>query len=157
MKRSTVPWVVLGALVIAALVWAAWPGGSQTASERAHELATELRCPDCEGLSVADSSSSSGAAIRRDVRTRVNEGQSDEVIRQAYVDRYGESILLDPQGGGLGFLVWGVPFVALVLGAGGLALAMRRWRREPRMHATAADESLVATTRSDRGGTGGGE
>jgi cytochrome c-type biogenesis protein CcmH len=148
-KRSMLPWVGLGVLVVAALVWAAWPGGSPTASERAHELATELRCPDCEGLSVADSSSSSAAAIRHDVRRRVDAGQSDATIRQAYVDRYGESILLDPQGGGLGVLVWGVPVAALILGAGGLVLAMRRWRREPRMHATAADESLVATTRRD--------
>lgn len=156
-RRSIAPWLLLGGLVIAALVWAAWPGGSQTASERAHELATEIRCPDCEGLSVADSSTSSAAAIRRDVRTRVHQGQSDAVIRQAYVDRYGESILLDPQGGGLGFLVWGVPIVALVLGAGGLALAMRRWRGEPRMHATHADESLVATTRAAEDRPGGGE
>jgi len=157
MTRSTAPWVVLGGLVIAALVWAAWPGASPTATERAHNLATELRCPDCEGLSVADSSSSSAAAIRHDLRTRVDEGQSDAVIRKAYVDRYGESILLDPQGGGLGILVWGVPVAALVLGAGGLALAMRRWRREPRMHATPADETLVTTTRGTGGRMGGGE
>jgi len=156
-RRSIALWLLLGGLVIAALVWAAWPSGSQTASERAHELATEIRCPDCEGLSVADSSSSSASAIRHDLRTRVNEGQSDEVIRQAYVDRFGESILLDPQGGGLGIIVWGVPVAALVLGAGGLVIAMRRWRREPRMHATSADESLVATTRATDGRLGGGE
>ncbi len=94
----TAPWLALGAVVIAALVWAAWPdGGDRTASDRASELAAELRCPDCEGLSVADTSTSTARAIRRDIRTRIDAGQSDAEIRQAYVDRYGESILLKPE------------------------------------------------------------
>jgi hypothetical protein len=36
-----------------------------------------------------------------------------------------------------------------VLGAGGLLLALRRWRREPRLTATEDDEQLVADARSD--------
>lgn len=144
----TLPWLLLGVLVIGVLAWAVWPsGGSRSVSERARDLAAELRCPVCEALSVADSPDSTARAIRADLRRRVAAGQSDEQIRQAYVDRYGESILLEPQGSGLGVLVWGLPVAALVLGGGGLALALRRWRREPRLHATSADEALVAKTR----------
>jgi cytochrome c-type biogenesis protein CcmH len=142
------PWIALAVLVVGAIVWAAWPdGGDPTIRERARDLATELRCPDCEGLSVADSSTSSARAIRADLRRRIEAGESDEKIRQAYVDRFGESILLNPEGEGLGVLVWGLPVLVLVLGAGGLFLALRRWRGEPAMHATAADESLVDDAR----------
>ena len=147
MNRKLV-WGALGAVVVVALVWAAWPrGGEPGPAARASELATELRCPDCEGLSVADSSTSTARAIRREIRARVDHGESDEEIRQAYVDRYGESILLNPEGGGLGIIVWGLPIAALLVGAVGLGFALRRWRREPHLHATGADEDLVARTR----------
>jgi cytochrome c-type biogenesis protein CcmH/NrfF len=69
------------------------------------------------------------------------------VIKQHYVDLYGESILLSPSGSGLGFLVWVLPVVALVIGAGGLAIALRRWQRQPRMQATDADVALVEQAR----------
>jgi cytochrome c-type biogenesis protein CcmH len=146
--RRLGPGIALAAVVIGALVWAAWPdAGPSTPRERARGLAEELRCPDCEGLSVADSSTPTARAIRTDVGRRVARGESDEQIRQAYVDRYGESILLRPEGGGLGFLVWGLPIAALLIGAGGLALALWRWRRQPRLSSTDADEVLVARTR----------
>ena len=144
------PWAALGVVVVVALVWVAWPGHEPTVRERAHDLATELRCPDCEGLSVADSSTSSARAIRADLRRRVAAGESDDDIRQEYVDRFGESILLNPEGGGLGLLVWGLPVLVLVVGAGGLVLALRRWRREPAMHATPADEQLVERARAEQ-------
>ncbi|MCJ7671015.1 MAG: cytochrome c-type biogenesis protein CcmH [Acidimicrobiia bacterium] len=146
--RRVLPWAALGVVVLVVLVLAAWPdSGTPTPQERARDLATELRCPDCEGLSVADSSTSSARAIRADLRRRLLAGESEEDVRRAYVDRYGESILLKPEGSGLGVLVWGLPVVVLVVGAGGLALALARWRREPHLQATAADEALVDETR----------
>jgi len=148
MLRRVFPWAALGVVVVVVLAWAAWPDGDRvTPRERVRDLATELRCPDCEGLSVADSSTSSARAIRADVRRRIAAGETDGQVRRAYIDRYGESILLKPEGRGLGVLVWGLPVVVLVVGAGGLAMALARWRREPRLHATAADEDLVDETR----------
>jgi cytochrome c-type biogenesis protein CcmH len=146
--RNLVVWGGLVAVVVGAVAWAALDGrGRETSASRAADLAAELRCPDCEGLSVADSSTSTARAIRRDIRNRIDRDQSDEEIRQAYVDRYGESILLKPEGSGLGVLVWGLPVAALLLGAFGLVVALRRWRSEPRLHATAADEQLVTRAR----------
>ena len=146
--RRSLPWILLLAVVIGAVAWGAWPdGGDPTPATRAHDLASELRCPDCEALSVAESSTPTARAIRRDLRRRIADGQSDEEIRQAYVDAYDETILLEPESSGLGVLVWGLPAVVLVLGAGGLALALRRWKREPRLHATEADEQLVSRSR----------
>jgi len=144
-----VPWLVLGALVAGALVWAA-RSGSESAADRAHRIASELRCVECQSLSVADSQAPTARAERADIRRRIAAGQSDAEIRQAYVDRYGEFVLLKPASRGIGVLVWALPVIALVLGAGGLALALRRWRREPRLTATAADEELVARVRGGR-------
>jgi cytochrome c-type biogenesis protein CcmH len=148
LKSSRLAWVVLGVVVVVALVWAAWPSGeTATAREQAREVASTLRCPDCEALSVAESSTPTARAIRRDVLRRVKAGESAETIRAAYIDRYGESILLQPEGSGLGVLVWGLPVAALIAGAAGLVVASRRWRRAPRLHATDADEALVDKAR----------
>ena len=145
--RTWAPWVVLAIVVFGLLAWAAWPSGTQSDAERAYSIASEIRCPDCESLSAADSQTQSGRAIRRDVQDRIAEGQSDAEIRRAYADRYGESILLKPASDGLGMLVWGLPIVLVVIGIGGLFVEFRRWRRTEPLQATDADEELVRSAR----------
>lgn len=148
--RKWLPWVLLAVVVVGALGVVLWPDGARSDSARTNALAREIRCPECQGLSAANSSSTTARAIRVDIRERVDAGQSDAAIRQAYVDRYGESIVLRPEGSGLGLIVWGLPVLALVLGAGGLFLALRRWRAEPHVHATDADEALVERERGQQ-------
>ena len=146
--RGWIPWIVLGVIAVVVVAWVAWPSGSTSDAQRAHALAAELRCPDCESLSAADSQTQSARAIRRDLRDRIDEGQSDAEIRQVYVDRYGESILLKPEQNGLGLLVWGLPVLFVVLAGAGLVVAFRRWRRTEPMTATADDEALVRSVRA---------
>jgi cytochrome c-type biogenesis protein CcmH/NrfF len=148
------PWVALGVVVVIALAVVLWPSGSQSAAERAHDLETELKCPECQGLSVADSQAPTSRAIRADVKRRIAAGQSDEEIRQAYVDKYGESILLSPQDSGVSLIVWILPIVVVALGATGIVFALRRNRDEPHLRATAADERLVGRARDDRASGG---
>ena len=150
--RSWLPWIALGVVVVVVIAWVAWPSGSKSDAARTHALAAELRCPDCESLSAADSQTQSARAIRRDLRDRIAEGQSDAEIRQVYVDRYGESILLEPDRSGLGLIVWGLPVLFVVLAGAGLVVAFRRWRRAPPMEATAADEELVRNVRASETG-----
>ena len=144
-------WVGLAVLAVLVLAVALWPsGGTPTVRARTRSLASELRCVDCEGLSVAESSTASARQTRRDIEARIRRGQSDQDIRQVYVDRFGESILLKPSSSGIGVIVWALPVIVLVVGAGGLVLALRRWGRQPRLVATDADEALVAQARSKR-------
>jgi len=147
MIRRWGPWIALGVLVVVVLGVVAWPRGDSSPSARAHRLETELKCPECEGLSVADSQAPTSRAIRADVKKRIAEGQSDAQIRQAYVDTYGQSILLTPRDSGISLIVWILPVLVLALGATGIVFVLARNRREPRLHATDADESLVERTR----------
>ncbi|MEX1009601.1 MAG: cytochrome c-type biogenesis protein [Acidimicrobiia bacterium] len=137
------PWLALALVLAVVLAILVWPGGAQTPAARAHDLATELRCPECEGLSVADSNAPTSKAIRADIERRIAAGQSDAEIRQVYVDDYGEDILLSPQSSGIGLIVWVLPVLVLALGAAGIWFGLTRARREPRLHATEADEALV--------------
>jgi cytochrome c-type biogenesis protein CcmH len=144
------PWVALGVVVVVVLAVTLWPGGDRSAAARAHDLETQIKCPECQGLSVADSQATTSQAIRADIKRRIAKGQSDDRIRQAYVDRYGESILLTPQSSGISLLVWVLPLLVLGLGAAGIVFVLARNRREPHLRATDADESLVDRERAQR-------
>jgi cytochrome c-type biogenesis protein CcmH len=144
------PWAFLGVVLVVALsvvVLRSQP--SNSASARAARLDAEFRCPTCESESVADSQAPAAAAIRADVKQRIAAGESDGEIRAAEVANYTQYVLLLPDGHGIGLIVWALPIAALFVGAVGLAFAMRRWARQPRLAATDADEALVAKARSD--------
>ena len=149
MIRRWGPWIALGVVVAIALAVVLWPNGDQSPAARAHSLETELKGPECQGLSVAESQAPTSRAIRADIKRRIAKGQSDAEIRQAYVDDYGESILLSPRDSGISLIVWVLPVVVLVLGATGIVFALRRNRGEAHLHATDADERLVERSRTD--------
>jgi cytochrome c-type biogenesis protein CcmH len=148
MAKRWWPWIALGVLVVVVLAIAAWPQGEPSPAERAHSIAAGLKCQECLGLSVADSNAPTSKAIRADIRRRVAAGDSDGEIRRYFVDQYGASILLEPQGSGISLLVWVLPVVAIVAGATGVAFARARNRREPRLRPTSADEALVERERA---------
>jgi cytochrome c-type biogenesis protein CcmH len=100
---------------------------------RVQGLGKLLRCPMCQGLSIADSGSSAARAQMDRVRELVAEGQSDDEIRAYFVARYGEWALLEPSAHGLNWLVWLGPLALLVLGV----FVIRRLLREG--HAFAAE------------------
>ena len=123
----TRPTVALAASVallgILAALWLAPSIASD--AERADALAAELRCPDCQGLSVADSQTASAREIRRQIAELVGSGASDADVRAHFVDRYGEWILLAPTSA----VAWILPFAALALGVAVLATWLIR--RQP--------------------------
>src|SRR5687768_10867360 len=126
--RPRLPAIALGALLaLAALavVAAVRPGPEPSAADRVETLARELRCPDCQGLSVADSPTSSAQEIRRQIDELIAGGASDAAVRGHFVARYGEWILLAPSSP----LPWLVPFAVVVAGAAGLAVWLAGRRR----------------------------
>jgi len=143
--------VLLFLVVAVSLAVAARPAPA-TALQRAERLDAELRCPVCQGLSVADSPSSTARAIAADVARRVASGQSDEQVRRAYVSRYGPGILLAPDGVP-GVVALALPVVLATAGAVGLVLALRRSRGRPRRKVDPRDEELVARLRAAAGST----
>jgi cytochrome c-type biogenesis protein CcmH len=118
-----------------------------TAAGRAYRLEHELACPVCEGQSVYDSNAPQSEAIREDIPRRIAAGQSDADIRAYYVSRYTSRILETPSNSGLGIVAWGIPALAVILGAAGIVLAVRRWSHTPRLAASDEDEDIVRRAR----------
>lgn len=102
-------------------------GGHPTNAQRAAALDSQIRCPSCDDLSVAQSSASSAIAVRHQVQQMVAEGRTDQQIEDTLVAQYGGTILLRPPTSGLTSLVWILPAVAGALAVG--ALIVLFWRR----------------------------
>jgi cytochrome c-type biogenesis protein CcmH len=143
-------WAGVAAVVAFTLVVAARPQGPTTDAARVAAIAAELRCPVCQGLSVADSDSETARNIRTDIVRRVSEGQSAAQVRQAYVARYGEWVLLRPERGGFAGLVWFLPPLGAAAGTAGLVVALWRWRHQRRFTPSRADVDLVAQALEQR-------
>lgn len=115
------------ALIGLVAVLAIQPRGEPSAAERADAVARELRCPDCQGLSVADSPTSSAQEIRRQIEELVADGASAEEVRAHFAARYGEWILLAPSSP----VAWLLPFAVVLLGVGALVTWFMARRRHP--------------------------
>lgn len=85
---------------------------------RARALSAELRCLVCQNQSIDDSDASLAQDLRRLVRERITAGDNDSQIRSFLVARYGEFVLLKPPVNAETYLLWGLPGIALLLGAG---------------------------------------
>lgn len=135
--------LILLSMVVVSPPWAA------SLEEQVHHLSAELRCPVCQGLSVADSPSGMANQMRDLIRERLQAGESPEAIKAYFVERYGEWILLAPKREGFNLLVWVLPFLGL--GGGGVVLVfvLRRWRRRPDAVSESVDAAYLERVRHE--------
>ena len=153
--RRRAAWGALAVVVVVALVIGARTPAAQTPAQKAASIASEVRCPTCEGQSAEVSDAAAAQAVRTFILAEVEAGQSRGRIEQELEDRYGSDILLRPPASGVAGLVWVLPIVALVLAVAGLAVAFRRWRTVGEAPVTDADRRRVAEAlNEDAGGQG---
>jgi cytochrome c-type biogenesis protein CcmH len=93
--------------------------------KRTHEVAALLRCPVCQGLSVADSPSTMATNMRGQVRDLVAAGYDQEQILAYFERSYGEFVRLQPPLRGVNWLVWLAPVLGLLGGGAVVWWALR--------------------------------
>ncbi|MEZ5670353.1 MAG: cytochrome c-type biogenesis protein [Alphaproteobacteria bacterium] len=133
----------------AALGWPAAAGavnpGEQMADPalelRARALYGELRCVVCQNQSIDSSDAEIAADMRALVRARLEQGDSDQAVRDAMVLRYGTYVLLEPPMQPLTYALWFGPPAVLLAGIVGIAV----WRRRGRVPAGAAEDERPLT------------
>ncbi len=138
-------WAVVGALFVALMAVATFDrdNGPQNNAEREFSLAAQFACPVCDGQSVAESEVPIAREIRKEIRTRLDQGQTNTQIRQYLVGLYGDNIDLKPKASGVTGLVWFLPVFAFVLAIAALVAVFRRWNNQTPAVATDADRALV--------------
>jgi cytochrome c-type biogenesis protein CcmH len=135
------------AFVLLLLALAAVPSVAQQPArpvddQQVYEVAADLRCVVCQNLSVADSPSEMASQMRAIVRERLAAGETPAQVRQYFVERYGDWILLAPPRRGFTLVVWVAPFVALLAGLGLVALLLRKWTGKRRVPPPPVDPAM---------------
>jgi cytochrome c-type biogenesis protein CcmH len=83
---------------------------------RFENIAKDLRCLVCQNESIADSNVELASDLRRQVREMLVAGKSDDEIFDFMTDRYGEFVRFNPPVDRKTALIWGAPFIVLLLG-----------------------------------------
>ena len=81
-------------------------------------IAEELRCLVCQNETIAASHADLAVDLRKQIRQKLQQGQSQEQILDFMVQRYGDFVLYRPPVKSSTWLLWGGPFRAAGRGAG---------------------------------------
>lgn len=102
-------------------------GVDSALESRVKSVSATLRCPVCQGLSLQDSPSELAQQMRGVVREQMAQGKTDDEVRQYFIAKYGDWILLKPKAEGFSSLVYLLPALFVVVGGGVVWAAARRW------------------------------
>src|SRR5437660_6879719 len=136
-RRGVSPHLCL-LLALVVLIGAAWlyvllsTPPQRSLDQQAYEVASQLKCPICQGESVANSSSSRSEEMRGVIRQQLQEGRSEQDILRYFEQRYGSQILLAPPQQGFNLLAWLIPVTIFLLSIGLAVLVAREWQRHGR-------------------------
>ena len=95
--------------------------------QRTSEVASLLRCPVCQGMSVADSPSTVAVDMKHQVRDLLARGYTQEQILKYFETSYGQFVLLKPQTP----VVWILPVIALLIGVVIVVFKLRKLEEAP--------------------------
>ncbi len=113
------------------------PFKSHAEELRFQQLTAELRCPMCQNETLADSNAPIAHDLRHQVFALMQQGKSDDEIKQYLVDRYSNYVLYDPPVNAATWLLWFGPLLILLIGTGVVVVTIRKRARATSSMATA--------------------
>lgn len=99
----------------------------ESPDDRVERLGSSIKCPVCQGESIANSPAEMATDMMDLVETRVAEGASDDAIVDELLGSFSGAVLLDPPASGPTLFLWVAPFAAAALGIA----VIWWWRRHP--------------------------
>ena len=78
------------------------------------KLSSELRCLVCQNQSLLESDSDLANDLKEIIYEKINEGQSNNQIKNFLVQRYGEFILFKPLFNMANLLLWVTPLISFI-------------------------------------------
>jgi cytochrome c-type biogenesis protein CcmH len=136
-RRAAASLAALG--LFAVLTCSAWGQGTDANGQledpalqaRFETITKNLRCLVCQNESIADSNVELARDLRRQVREMLVGGKSDDAVFDFMTDRYGEFVRFSPPLEPKTLLIWGAPFIMLLLGGGIIFRVARHRSRMP--------------------------
>ena len=108
--------------------------GAGDPSTRFNELGHQLMCIcscgqillECNHVGCPDSD-----GMRNELMAAVTRGDSDSLVEQSFVQKYGPTVLAAPTTTGFDRTAWIMPFVALFVGFAVVVIVVRAWKNRP--------------------------
>lgn len=110
---------------------------------RFQNLTRQLRCLVCQNENLADSNADLARDLRHEVFGLMQQGKSDDEIKQYLVDRYSDFVLYDPPVKRSTWLLWFGPGLFLLLGAIVVLVNIRRRGRGARIDSRLVDNATI--------------
>lgn len=98
--------------------------------QRLIAISEELRCLVCQNESLAGSRADLAMDLRRELRTLIKQGKTDNEIKEFMVSRYGDFVLYRPPVKPSTWLLWAGPFGLMLAGVAALFIYLRRRNAE---------------------------
>jgi cytochrome c-type biogenesis protein CcmH len=108
---------------------------------RARVISQEIRCLVCQNQTIDDSNADLAHDLRVILRERLQDGDTDQQVKDYLTARYGDFILLKPPFGARTLLLWIGPALIFLAGAGIIVVAVLRRRRLPAAAPLSEEES----------------
>lgn len=112
-----------------------------------NRVARTMYCPVCENVPLDVCPTQACSEWRELIRLKLSEGWSDEEIRQYFAVQYGDRVLNEPPRRGLNWLVYLLPVVFILTGAGLLWRILTQMQRKKQ--ATQAAGVTVSAPKED--------
>lgn len=118
--------------------------------DQTRAIASELRCVVCQNLSVADSPSDTAQEMRAIIRDQVAAGKTPQQVKDYFVSKYGEWVLLAPTTKGFSLFAWVLPFIVLIAGLAVGVLFLRSWTKgKKQREVKIVDAALLSRVRTE--------
>src|SRR5712692_386848 len=155
MKQKRPLLIVLAVVAIVAATWSyvlLQNPPQQTLDQRVQQVAAQLKCPVCQGESVADSPSLISQQMRGVIRQQLQSGKSEQEVIAYFQARYGDQIVWSPPWQGFSLLAWLVPIALLLGGLLLIAFVLRDWRSVSATEINSHDTELTNIDEADLAG-----
>ena len=118
---NVVAGVALAALLLGAPAMAAVPSQNEIEESLTCQCGCGLTVHSCNHIQCP-----SGEPMKEEIRRRLGEGESKDVILAAFAAKYGEKVLSSPTMKGFNWFAWITPFAAVLLAGAVLVIVVRR-------------------------------
>ena len=80
------------------------------------QITKNLRCLICQGQSVYDSQSDFALSMKKLIRIKIKEGNTEDEIYNFLKEKYGEWIVYEPEVNKNTIFLWGLPLILFIFG-----------------------------------------
>jgi cytochrome c-type biogenesis protein CcmH len=127
--RQRLGMIAISVTVATVVLFAAAPARAQgpNLDDETNRIAKTLYCPVCPNTPLDVCSTQACAQWRALIKDKLQQGQTEQQIRDYFVAQYGEVVLGAPPAQGFNWLAYILPAIGILLGAAIAWLTVRQW------------------------------